>query len=118
MRRISTSNSRSRAGSSAMSDSPPASTLRSSSFACAARIESALANSPRSVASETSRGLTMSPKPISSIRFLGEQRHQRRNDPFALGAAGRREGGFWFCTAERCGLAGHGGLLSLPLTQQ
>ncbi len=92
--------------------SPPASTLRSSSFMCAARIASVLANSPRSVASETSACLAMSPKPISSIALLGEQRHQRRDDPFAVGAAGRREGRRGFAAwaepalerVERCGL--------------
>ena len=77
IRRISTSNSRSRGGSSPMSASPPASTARSISFMCAARIAIVEPNALRSSASET-------PAPRGDLgeadlldRLFGQQRHER-----------------------------------------
>ena len=86
IRRISTSNSRSRGGSSAMSASSPASTARSISFTWAARIASVEPNSPRRSASETPARLRDLGEADLLDRLLGKQRHESVDDAVALGS--------------------------------
>ena len=99
IRRINTSNSRSRGGSSAMSASSPASTARSICFTKAARIAKVEPNAPRSSESETPAPLAISAKPICSIDFsassaMKASMMRSRSDRSSLAA--RRVAGFDF----------------------
>ena len=110
-RRISTSNSRSRGGSSAMSASPPASTARSMSLMWAAKIGERRAELGAQLRQLQAGAAGDFGEADLLEALLGEQRHQRVDGLVAVGGAARRRARRAALRA-RLRLAGHGGLPS------